>query len=414
MGGPFRVCHVITTTSAGGAEAQLCALLEHSPPWLEHVVVGLQPAGELAPAMEAAGAEVISLGLSPGPRALLRGPGLVRRVLARVRPRLVQTWLYHADLLGTLAAARAGVGPLVWTLRNADLKLSRSTRLVVKACLALSGRPAAIVANSRTGAAWHQGLGYPARKLRVIPNGFDTDRFRPDPAARAAVRAELGIPEDALVVGRVARLDPAKDYPGLADAARLALKQRPRLFFLLVGQGVEPAAPGLEAWQEPPLAGRSLLLGYRSDVPRLMAAMDLHLSNSLSEGLPNAVGEAMAAGLPNLVTDAGDSRELVGDTGLVVEPGQPYALGAALAELAGRDQEELARRGEAARRRIQEHYSLQAMVRAYAELYLELCGEAPAGEEDDEGDGGGGASSSRSSTREQSGSGQEDQATDRR
>lgn len=369
-----RICHVITTTSAGGAERQLLTLAENSAESLEHVIIGLQPAGELAAAMEAAGAKVISLNLKSGVRALMQGPGLVGKALQQSRPHVVQTWLYHADLLAALALGQAEGPPLVWGVRNSDLSLSLATRLVVKACAALSGRPSVIVANSNSGVAWHVKLGYPAAKFRVIPNGFDTGRFTPDPQARQETRAELDIPSDALVAGRVARLDAVKDYPGLARAAAIALRQKPELFFLLIGLGVEPDSPAMQPWREPPLAGRSLLLGYRRDIPRLLNAMDLHVSNSLSEGLSNVVGEAMAGGLPNLASDVGDCRELLGETGVIVPPAQPEDLAAGLVEMAAMGLDELRRLGAAARARIEERYSIGAMVKAYRGIYSELCG----------------------------------------
>lgn len=373
MPGLPRVCHIITTTSAGGAEKQLLTLAANSRDRLEHSIIGLQAAGELAPAMESAGAKVINLGLKPGLGALLRGPSLIRRALQQVRPQVVQTWLYHADLLGALALGTNRTPPLIWGLRNSDLSLSSSTRLVLKACLRLSKRPRAIVANSRAGADWHIKLGYPANKIRVIPNGFDTTRFHPDPEAGVQTRAELGVPEDAMVAGRVARLDAAKDYPGLAVAARIALLAQPKLFFLLVGQGVDPDHPQMAPWGEPALVKRSLLLGYREDIPRLLTAMDLHVSNSLSEGLPNALGEAMASGVASLVTDVGDSREMIGHTGRVVPPAEPEVLGQAMGEMAGLGREQLQRMGAAARTRIEKSYSLQSMITAFCELYSDLA-----------------------------------------
>jgi glycosyltransferase involved in cell wall biosynthesis len=373
MTGRLRIAHVITTTSAGGAERQLLTLVANSGGNLDHTVIGLQAAGELAPAMESAGAEMINLGLKPGPMALIKGPSLVSQALQQAQPQVVQTWLYHSDLLGALAVGSSGKPPLVWGLRNSDLSLSSSTQLVLKACAALSNRPSAILANSRSGADWHQKLGYPAEKIRVIPNGFDTSRFKPNPDARAQIRAELNIPNDAIVVGRVARLDSAKDFPGLAAAAQIALSQQPKLFFLLIGQNVEISHPQMKPWQEPALAQRSLLLGYRDDIPRLLNVMDLHVSNSLSEGLSNALGEAMASGVVSVVTDVGDSREMMGDTGWVVPPAEPAALGQALLDMAGLGSEHLRRLGAKARARIEGHYSLQTMVKAYCELYAELA-----------------------------------------
>jgi len=399
----LTIAHVITTTDPGGAETQLLRLIEHSPPELSHRVVSLRPAGTLAPAMELVGAEVVSLELEPGPRALVGGVVRLSRLLAGWRPDVVQTWLYHADLLGGLANRGRSLPPLVWGVRNSDLdtaRYSRSSRLVVWACAALSRLPRAIVVNSRAGRDWHQGLGYPGSKMRVIPNGFDTALFRPDPRAREEVRAELGIPADAVVAGRVARMDPMKDTPTLLGAARLALARQQKLHVLLVGDGMVPGAPGLSACQEPPLAGRVTLAGLRRDVHRLYAAMDLHVSSSLSEGMPGAVGEAMASGLANLVTDAGDSARLVGNTGRVVEPGQPFLLGQALTEMAGMGQGAMKEMGRAARERIERHYAMDQMVAAYRELYGELTGRA--------------TTSIRSRNKAQSAEGQENQASSKR
>jgi glycosyltransferase involved in cell wall biosynthesis len=383
LAAPLIAAHVITSTGPGGAEGQLLRLIEHSPGGLAHRVVCLGPEGPLAGPMEACGAEVACLGLAPGWAALARGPGLVAAQLARWRPAVVQTWLYHADLLGLLAARRLGRGrrpPVVWSLRCADMDLSRyarSTRWVLRANRLLSRLPAAIVANSAAGLAWHRGLGYHAGRMRMVPNGFDTALFKPDPAARQEVRAGMGAPEGAVVAGRIARDDPMKDVATFLDAAALAARRRPELFFVLIGAGMEANNPALAACGRPPLAGRVFLAGHRADVHRWCAALDLHVSSSLTEGLPNAVGESMAAGAPNAATDAGDSARLVGDTGRVVEPGQPYALGEAISGLAGLGPENLAELGRRARRRIQEGYSAEAMVEAHLALYRELSGAGP-------------------------------------
>ncbi len=364
--------HVITTTEVGGAETQLLRLVEALPAW-RHAVAGLGPAGALAPRLAAAGAEVHSLDLAPGPGALLAGTWALAKLMRAKRPTVVQSWMYHADLLAAMAAPLAGSPPLCWGVRCSDMDLSlygAGTRLTVRACAALAGRPAAIAANSAAGAEYHAGLGYPRRHMVVVPNGFDTARFAPDPAAGAAARAELGIPAQAPVIGLCARLDPMKDHAGfLAAAARLAA-QRADTHFLLLGLGVEPGAPGLEAAGDPPLAGRCHLLGRRPDPQRWYNAMDLHVSASaFGEGLSNAVGEAMACGLPGVVTAVGDSAALLGGAGRVVPPREPAALAAALAELLALPAGERAGLGRAARERIEAEYSLAAMAARYDELW---------------------------------------------
>ncbi len=397
-GAVLRICHVITTTERGGAETQLLRLVEAlGPPRCQHQVVCLRPEGELAAPLRAAGAEVLALGLRPSLGALLGGARALRRIVAQSNPHLVQTWLYHADLLGALAVWDR---PLVWGLRNSDLDFSRhawTTRAVVRACALLSWRPRVIVANSRAGARLHQGLGYPASKMRIIPNGFDCERYRPDPRERVQRRAELGLDDEDLLVGQVARFDPAKDQAGFLDAARVLAGRLPRARFLLIGKGLSPDNPALAGCNAPPLAGRCHLLGPREDVPAWLNALDLYLQSSLSEGLPNALGEAMASGAPCVATDAGDTRLLLGDCGPLTPPGQPYALAEAALAVLSLPRERRAERGRAGRERIVRDYSLASMARAFAGLYGELSGTA----------------SRRSMSTPQPRSGQEDQASSR-
>jgi len=370
------VCHLITSTEAGGAETQLLHLVRGGEATgVRHRVLCLGREGVLAPELARAGAAPLSLGLSPGPGGLLRGLPRLALHLRRLGPALVQTWLYHADLLGLLASRLAGSPPLVWTLRCSDMDLarySRATRLVLRANIRLSRLPAAIVANSHSGARWHAGLGYPADRLEVIPNGFDSQRFRPDPRARERLRRSLGLDDGHILVGHLARWDPMKDQATLLAAFTQALAQNPRLRLVLVGPGLEESNPGLAACWRPPLAGRVFALGYQAQPQQWLAALDLHLLSSLSEGLCNAVGEAMAAGVPNLVTDTGDNRRLVGDTGLVVPPARPREMARALLQMAAWSAEERRRRGQAARQRIEESYSLEAMRAAYGRLYRRL------------------------------------------
>jgi glycosyltransferase involved in cell wall biosynthesis len=383
MGGqPLKIWQVITSTDVGGAETQLLRLIEAlDPNQVRLRVACLMPEGALAQPMRAAGAEVVCLNLKPGLAALTRGVKELRRLLAAWPADLAQTWMYHADLLGLLAARPLKL-PVVWTLRCSDLDLSRyrrSTRLVLKACTALARlkNPRVIVANSQSGLDFHAGLGYPRSKLRLIPNGFDLARFAPDAQEGARRRAELGWGPEALVVGHVARLDPAKDHAGFIDAARMLAGRLPAARFLLIGQGVEAANPALAAALEPPLAGRCALLGRRDDVPAWLTAMDVFAQSSLSEGLPNALGEALCAGLPVAATEAGDTRALVGPAGRVVPVGQPYALAEALEELLQLPAHERQALGRLGRQRMREGYSLEAMAQAYLGLYRQLTGPVP-------------------------------------
>ena len=211
---------------------------------------------------------------------------------------------------------------------------------------------------------FHQALGYRPRRSAVVPNGIDTEVFKPDPAARAAVRGELAIPADALVVAHVARADPMKDHVTLLAA----MAQLPALRALLIG-------PGTEKLAEVPNVVR---LGRRLDVARLLAASDIVVSSSaFGEGFSNALAEGMSCGLPAVATDVGDAREILGGTGLIVPARDPQALAAALHTLAEEPVATRAARGERARSRIVENFTLDRARERFAELYASLgdpCG----------------------------------------
>jgi len=298
------------------------------------------------------------------PAAVVRLAALIRRVL----PDVIQSWLYHADLAATLARAVAfSRAPLAWSLRCSDMDLAcyaPTTRLVVRALARLSGVPAVITSNSEAGLAWHRRLGYRPRRSIVIPNGFDTDRFRPDPEARSRLGAMLGWGEEVVIVGLVARVDPMKDHAGfLAALARTA----PPLRAVLVGRGTEalaiPAA----------LAGRVAALGPRDDVAALTPGFDIAcLASRFGEGFPNVLGEAMACGVACVTTDVGDASAIVGEAGVVVPPGDPAALAEALSALAA-DPDRRRALGAAARARVLADYALPSVAARHASLWRGLA-----------------------------------------
>lgn len=370
----IRVVHVIAGLERGGAEASLVQLVMRMNPARFHgTTVSLTGDGALGPAIRAAGIEVHALGLRRGmvdPRGLWR----LARLLRALKPDLVQTWMYHADLLGLLASGLAGRKPVVWNVRCSDMdftRYSRLTRLVVWILTRLSPLPAAAVVNSEAGKRLHESLGYRPRRWELIPNGFDTEKFRPDGEAPARLRAMLNIDRGAVIVGHVARVDPMKDHAGLLEAAAKLAGMRPSAHFVLVGAGTEE----LEATvQKLGLAGRVRLLGERDDVASLMPGFDLLcLSSAFGEGFPNVLGEALACGVPCVTTDVGDAAAVVQDSGRIVSPGDPAALAAALLDLIDAGPAARAELGRAGRERVVDAYALPRMVARYEELYAELA-----------------------------------------
>ena len=225
--------------------------------------------------------------------------------------------------------------------------------------------------NSEAGRAAHLRLGYRPRRWEVIPNGFDTALFRPDPKSRAAMRRALGIPGKAPLIGMLARFDPMKDHATFLAAAAHLAAERPDIHFLVAGRGVIPENSALAAG--PALAGRLHLLGERPDAPCLLAALDIAtLTSAFGEGFPNVIGEAMACAVPPVATDVGDAKLLIGATGRVVPPRNPVALAAAWDEILALNPGHRAAMGAAARERIVGNYSLQAVIERYSALYETL------------------------------------------
>jgi glycosyltransferase involved in cell wall biosynthesis len=217
----------------------------------------------------------------------------------------------------------------------------------------------------------HEALGYEAGNGYVIPNGIDTSLFTPSLESRLSVRQELGLQSRYFLIGSICRYHPMKDHANFIKAAALLLKNYPDTHFMMAGSQVDAANKTLnQLIEELGIAARIHLLGERSDMPRLMAALDIMTSASAyGEAFPLVLGEAMSSGVPCIVTDVGDSGWIVGNTGWVVPPKNPEALAEAwqeAIELGSQGREKL---GKAARTRIIQSFSLDAVVSEYEALY---------------------------------------------
>jgi glycosyltransferase involved in cell wall biosynthesis len=390
----YKILHIINSFEFGGAETMLRNLLLQGRGGggggggggrFRPVVVSLIDDMSLAGPIVEAEIPLHVLGMRPGvpdPRKLM----LLARLLRRERPAVVQTWMDHSNLLGAMAVRLARVrAPLAWGVhhsRHIGGISKRSTLWTVAACARLSRLPAAIVCCSEASRTAYAARGFATGGMRVIPNGFDTARFRPDPDARDDLRRELGLAGDVALIGLAARYDPLKDHETFLRAAVLVAREAPEVRFVLCGAGVDAANRALvSAIASLGLEGRCHLLGPRRDIARILAGLDLLVSSSISEAFPLAVGEAMACGVPCVVTDVGDSAAIVGPTGWVVPPRDPRALAAACRAAFELSPRARGRRGQDARRRIREHFELAVIARRYEALYESLIGvEASDGE----------------------------------
>jgi glycosyltransferase involved in cell wall biosynthesis len=352
-------------------------ILSSDPARFRHVVIALGEDGPIAQDLRAAGIEVRALGLKrgvPSPFALLQLISWLRHL----KPDVLHCRLYHACLAGALSARLAGVPRMIWGLHSANDGLrdySFLTRCVVRTCARLSFLPDAIVAVSQKCRTVHEHLGFSTARMRVIANGVDVRRFQPDASARNAVRTELGLPLDSILVGLVARFSPMKDHETFLRATSLVSRRNPQVRFVLAGRGVDADNKRLIGLiSQNQVQELVLLLGERRDVPRLTAAMDIACLSSWSESFGNVIVEAMACSVPCVATDVGDLASIIENTGRVVPPSNPQALAEAIASLVNLPAADRARLGSLARERVLAKFALPATVSAYESVYLELGG----------------------------------------
>jgi glycosyltransferase involved in cell wall biosynthesis len=360
------ILHVITGLGNGGAERMLVRILlsNRSSNAPRPIVVSLMDLGVHGRALQESGIEVHCLNMRC--RGISSLFGLLKLVafMRRRRPDIIMTWLYHADLIGTIAALLAGLGTsrIIWNLRCSNIDFSTYslvTRWVVRFLAMLSPLASVVVANSESGIRHHSELGYRPKRWVYLPNGFDLDEWRPERRDRAAVRAEWKFEEQVVAIGMIARVDAQKDYETLISAAARLCPADDRLRFVLIGKGTQKLAI------PPALAGRVLALDERNDVQMLLRGLDIAvLTSNFGEGCPNVVGEAMATGIPCIVSDVGDSAILVGDAGIVIPPRSVENLANAVNFLVSAPAERR-RRGQAGRGRIYRHFELSQVARMY-------------------------------------------------
>jgi glycosyltransferase involved in cell wall biosynthesis len=280
--------------------------------------------------------------------------------------------MYHGNIAASLG--NQGNKPLIMTVRHAlvDIRHEKlTTRWMIQLGARVSRRAAATIYNSEAGAQQHQAQGYAKEHAVVIPNGFDTDIFKPDGDARDKLRRDLGVPPDTILVGLVARYHPMKDHANFIRAAARVSQSNVR--FVLAGTGADEKNSALMAEiRDADVAERVHLLGERDDVPALQASLDIATSASYTESFPNVIGEAMACGVPCAVTDVGDCGDVVGDTGLVVPPRDPQALADAWVAFLSKPVDVRRAMGTQARARIMERYSLPVVVKRFEDVYEDV------------------------------------------
>lgn len=367
-----KVLHVITGLGRGGAERSLFNLATARLEGLQHEVVSLGGLDVYGPELKKHCVPVQALGMATK-GDVLRAFWKLRKAVRASAPDILQGWMYHGNLAASLAA---GSGfPVVWNIRQSlpDVRQEkRGTRAVIHLGRAVSARVDRVIYNSSLARQQHEAFGFASAQGILVPNGFDTDFWRPDEVVRDKIRAELNIPEGALVLGYVGRGHQVKDIPTLLKPLPQLMAKHEALHLVLVGEQTGPEASDLAPLHAALPRERVHCLGHRSDVRALMTSFDLFCLCSRAEAFPNVLGEAMAMALPCVCTSVGDCPLVLGEAGRLVPPGDPGALGQALDDLLTLPELDRYALGQAARARIQNRFAIKDTLRLYEAIYMDL------------------------------------------
>lgn len=372
-----KVLHIITGLNNGGAEGVLYRLCKYDNS-SRHIVISLMGGGKYGALLKEVDVEVHCLNMPAG-RVSLAGVVKLFKLLRKLKPDVVQTWMYHADLLGGIVARCAGIRNVFWNIRNTTLEAGKSkktTIFVARLCARLSGFiPKGIVCCAQEAMLVHSALGYKKSKIKLIANGYDFFYFKPDNELRDEFRGQLVLPPLQAFLGMVGRFDSQKDHFGLLKALWLVKAYVPNFKFAMVGRGLNKANAALgEQINKLNLNNNILLLDQRADISTVMNGLDIHvLSSAFGEAFPNVLAESMACGTPCVTTNVGDAAVIVGETGWVVPPKDPQALADAIIMAIKEmqmDDQAWSLRQQACRDRVVKSFSIEKMISGYHRVWF--------------------------------------------
>lgn len=380
LGKSVKILHIITGLLTGGTELALYSLLAGKlGSSFENMVISLMDEGEVGSRIVKLGFPVQSLHLIQGrtgfsPSALFR----LRQTVKRYRPDVIQGWMYHGNLAATAGGMFHRSLPVVWNIRQSLYDINREkriTRLAIQGNRLLSCHPQKIIYNSILSRQQHEQYGFKQQAGTILYNGFNTDKFKPNSDTGRLVRSELNIPRNALVIGHIGRFHQMKDHKLFLESIEQIMTKREDVHVIMIGAGVDKNNSLIQETGNIFGSHRLHLMGRVDCVEKYMTAMDLVCQSSWSEAFPNVIGEAMASGVPCVVTDVGESATLVGTAGIVVPPENQRELTQALTSLLNLEREGLKNRGKQARLRIKERFSIDTSSEKYCLLYKQITKE---------------------------------------
>jgi glycosyltransferase involved in cell wall biosynthesis len=379
----MKILYIINGLGTGGAEKMLYKLLSRlDRSQFSPAVVSLLDRGTVGDAIAELDIPLYTLNA----RLSLPNPWLLRKlaqIVTTFQPDLIQGRMYHGNLVAEMSRFFLPRPiPILWSIHHSLNALSaekRMTQALIHVGAKISHRPEGILYVSQRSQIQHEALGYDRTRSTVIPNGCDTDRFRPDPRAAYQLRTELGLAPDTILIGLIARFHEMKDHATFLRAAAQLQQHHPNVHFVLAGSEIDARNIHLTRSIETlGLQQRVHLLGDRSDMPTIMAALDLLcLTSAYGEAFPNVLIEAMSCGVPCITTDVGDSALIVDKTGWVIPPQDCSALVTAAMEFLALEDDRKLQLAQAARQRVLQQFSLHTIVAQHQQIYHQTLATQP-------------------------------------
>jgi glycosyltransferase involved in cell wall biosynthesis len=402
-----KILHIINELGLGGTETALYRLVQtmQSPNYSFHVIVLSQP-GFYSESINQLGVPIHYLNMNKK-NIVIKIYTLIK-LIKHIQPDIVQTWLYHSDFIGGLCAKLCGVEKIIWGIRCEGLHLKFTTNWIKRFCALLSGViPDVIITNSASAFQHHSEIGYRSQKMTMIPNGFETDIFAPNskPSAVAAdlppfelrshtpcgvsklnpIRLRDGatrllspnggsntiaLPDNAILIGTLARFHPDKDYPTLIQAIDRVCSQHDNVYFSFCGHDCHDKNPSLMTMLNAMTHRNRVMLLNQTDQPATyLNQLDIFILSSKTEGFPNSLAEAMACELPCIATNVGEVQTLLQDSGITVPRQNSELLAQACLDMLQKSPLERAHYGKTARQRIEKHYSMAHYKKRMTALY---------------------------------------------
>lgn len=366
----IKIVHIITGLGSGGAENMLYKLIKYSDKSkYYHEVISLMDEGIIGKRIRDEGVKIHSLNVSKA--KIFKSILNARRICKDFD--IINTWLYHADIFGFLIAKILLTKKLIWNIRHSNLDKDANksrTLMIVKINALLSKKLDCITFNSNKALDTHLAIGYKNKDTIVIPNGFELDKYSFNEENREILRKSLNIVKESKALITVGRWDIQKDYETLFKALNEMKNEHTNFKMIMVGTKLDEHNRELcDLALQYDLRDELMLLGRRNDISELLSAADCYISSSLGESFSNSIGEAMACALPCIVTDVGDSKQIVGETNDVVKAKDSKGLAEAICKFLEKPE---SLRNFNSRNRVIENFDIQKVVKDYERNFQDV------------------------------------------